>query len=202
MAQVVADLGAVHGASAGGAPALVGGLSIGGLVAMEYALDQPERVRALALCNTGPGFKNPEAAAQWSDMLERAAQKLEEVGIAGYLEGRRARAELLGLDPESAGAQDLRRAILGSSVAGLVRFARQVAGPVPNLVDRLAEIAAPVLVLVGSEDLHFQRASHVLASKLPRARRVEVAGAGHVLNVDQPEAFTRHILEFWEFLGA
>jgi len=195
MAQVIDDLAAVHAASCAGVPAHVAGLSIGGLVAMGYALAQPARVRALVLCNSGPGFKNAEAAAQWTDMLERAARRLEEVGIQAYLEGRRARAELLGLAPDSPAAEAVRAAILGSSVTGLVHFARQVAGPVPNLVDRLGEISAPSLVLVGALDTNFQRASHVLASKLPRARRVEVAGAGHVLNADQPEAFVRHVLE-------
>ena len=196
LAQVVDDLRRVHAAAAGDAPAIAAGLSVGGIVSLSYARAHPERVRALVLCNTGPGFKNPDALAQWTAMLERAAQKLGEVGLEKYLEGGRARAELLGLHPESALAAEARRGVLRSSVAGLQRFARGVAGPVPNLVDVLPEIQQPALVLVGEHDANFQRASQVMAAKLPRAERVEIAGAGHVLNLDRPEAFVREVERF------
>jgi pimeloyl-ACP methyl ester carboxylesterase len=196
LAQVVDDLRAVHDAAADGAPAFVAGLSVGGIISLSYARARPERVKALLLFNTGPGFKNPEALAQWQSMLERAAEKMGEVGLEKYLEGSRAQAELLGLQPDSALAAEARRGILSSSVPGLQRFARGVAGPVPNLVDRLSEIDLPALVLVGEHDQNFQRASHVMAAKLPRAQRIELAGAGHVLNLDRPETFTREVERF------
>lgn len=196
LAQVVDDLRAVHDAAAQGEPAYVGGLSVGGLVSLSYYLAHPERVRALLLCNTGPGFKNPEALAGWRSMLERAAARLEAVGLEAYLEGPRAQAELLGLEPESERARAVRPGILASSVRGLVLFARHVTGPVPNLVDRLREIDVPALVLVGARDPAFQRASEVMAAKLPRARRVVLEGAGHVANLDRPEAFAHEVLRF------
>lgn len=196
--QVVADLRAVHRAATDDAPAFVGGLSVGGLVTLSYALTHPEQVRALLLFNTGPGFKNPEALAQWQAMLERAASKMEEVGLARYLEGRRAQAELLGLHPQSKLARAVRESVLTSSVEGLTCFARGVAGPVPNLVDRLAEIRVPCLVVVGEHDAAFQRASQVLVAKLPRAQRVVLKDAGHVLQLDQPEAFVREVERFAE----
>jgi pimeloyl-ACP methyl ester carboxylesterase len=196
LAQVVDDLRRVHAAAAGDEPAFAAGLSVGGLVSLSYARAHPERVRALLLFNTGPGFKNPEALAQWQSMLERAAVKMGEVGLEKYLEGGRAQAELLGLHPDSALAAEARRGFLRSSVAGLQRFARGVAGPVPNLVDVLPEIRQPALVLVGEKDANFQRASHVMVAKLPNAERVELAEAGHVLNLDQPEAFVAEVERF------
>ena len=194
--QVVADLRAVHRAATDDTPAFVVGLSLGGLVALSYALAHPQQVRALLLFNTGPGFKNPEALARWQAMLERAASKMEEVGLARYLDGRRAQAELLGLHPESELARAVRASVLTSSVEGLTRFARRVAGPVPNLVDRLTEIHVPCLVVVGEHDAAFQRASQVLAAKLPRAQRVVLKDAGHMLQLDQPEAFVREVERF------
>ncbi len=196
LAQVVEDLRRVHDAAADGAPAYVAGLSVGGIISLSYARAQPERVKALLLFNTGPGFKNPEALAQWQAMLERAAEKMGEVGLEKYLEGSRAQAELLGLEPGSPLAAEARRGILRASVAGLQCFARGVAGPVPNLVDVLHEIDLPALVLVGERDANFMRASHVMAAKLPRAVRIELPGAGHVLNLDQPDAFVREVERF------
>ena len=62
--HVLQDLEAVHQAAAGLEPGFVGGLSIGGLVSLCYALAHADRVRALVLINTGPGFRNPEALAE------------------------------------------------------------------------------------------------------------------------------------------
>jgi pimeloyl-ACP methyl ester carboxylesterase len=196
LAQVVDDLGAVHRAAAGDEPAFVGGLSVGGLVTLSYALAQPEQVRAVLLFNTGPGFKKPEALAGWNEMLEKAASKMEAVGLEVYLDGRRAQAELLGLNPESPGSAAVRSGVLASSVAGLTRFARRVAGPVPNLVDRLSEVKQPALVLVGALDPAFQRAGEVMAAKLPNASHVVLDGAGHVMNLDRPDAFVGAVRHF------
>ena len=196
LAQITEDLRVVHETAIGDEPAIVGGLSIGGLISLSHALAHPGRVRALVLVNTGPGFKKPEAAAQWQQMLERAAAKMEAVGLETYLEGRRAQAELLGLDPEGPAARAVRSGVLRSTVRGLTLFARQVAGPVPNLVDRLAEVTVPTLVLVGALDPAFQRASEVMAAKLPDATRVVLEGAGHVANLDQPDAFVREVEAF------
>ena len=194
--QVVADLAAVHDAAAPGEPAFVGGLSVGGLVSLSYALAHPERVRGLLLLNTGPGFRNPKALAGWNETLERAATKMETAGLETYLEGRAARFQLLGKDADGPAAQTVRPGVLSSSVRGLANFARGVAGPVPNLVDRLGEVRPPCLILVGSEDPAFHPAGKVMAAKLPHARHVEIPGAGHVLNLDQPEAFAREVSAF------
>ncbi len=194
--QVVEDLDAVRKAAFGDEPAFIGGLSVGGIVGLSYALRYPERVRGLLLFNTGPGFKKPEALAQWNQMVEKAAAKMESVGMEEYLQGHRASAELLGLKPDSPLATQAREGILRSGVPGLTRFGRGVAGPVPNLVDRLGDVPHSALVLVGSEDPNFQRASEVMTAKLPKARRVELADAGHVVNLDQPEAWLREVRSF------
>lgn len=194
--QVVSDLGAVLDAAGDGQPAHLAGLSVGGIVSLSFALAQPDRASTLLLFNTGPGFKNPDALAGWQKMLERAAVKLEEVGVERYLEGHRAIAELLGQRPDAPQARATREGVLGSSVEGLTRFARRVAGPVPNLVDRLGEIPIPALILVGEKDEAFQRASQVMAAKLPGGCRVELRGAGHALNLDEPEAFLAEVLRF------
>jgi pimeloyl-ACP methyl ester carboxylesterase len=134
-------------------------------------------------------------------MLERAARKLERDGLETYLEGERARAELIGLRPDSEGARCAVEGMLRSGVGGLARFARGVAGPIPNLVDELRRIHQPALVLVGERDANFQRASEVMAARLPAATRVEVPGAGHVLNLDRPEAFAKGVEAFLERVG-
>src|SRR2546426_8353514 len=46
--------------------AVVGGLSLGGDMSLAFYLAHPERVRALVLCDTGPGYRNPEGRAVWN----------------------------------------------------------------------------------------------------------------------------------------
>ena len=199
--RVVDDLAAVHAAAANSEPAVLGGLSVGGLVSLVYALRHPERVRALVLVSTGPGFKDPEARARWETQLERAAARLEERGVAGYLEGSRARAEILGLEPDGPAARHAREGVLRSSAAALARFARGVAAHVPGVIDDLARIEIPTLILVGEYDRYFHRAAEVMAAKLPRAKKRLVEGAGHVVNLDRPGAFGGAVLEFLEDQG-
>ena len=194
--SVLEDLEAVHQSAADLEPGYLGGLSVGGLVSLCYALRHADRVRALVLVNTGPGFKNPEALAGWQEMLGKAAARMEERGLAGYLEGRRAQAEILGRNPDSDAALAAREGTLTSTVAGLRRFALGVAGPVPNLVDSLHRIEAPTLVLVGEHDAAFQRAGEVMAAKLPHATHRVIEDAGHVINLDRPEAFCEAVVAF------
>jgi pimeloyl-ACP methyl ester carboxylesterase len=199
--RVVEDLDAVHEAACGYQPTVLGGLSIGGLVSLVYALRHPERVRAIVLVNTGPGFKNPEALARWELQLEKAATRLEEQGLVAYLEGRRARAEILGLDPDSKQARAAREGVLASSPEALARFARGVAAKVPGVIDELVKIRIPTLILIGEHDPFFHRAGEVLEAKLPRGRKILVEGAGHVVNLDRSERFAASVRTFLEEEG-
>ena len=61
---------------------------------------------------------------------------------------------------------------------------------------KLAGIAAPALVIVGSEDEAFRRAGEVMAAKLPAAVHRVVDGAGHILNIEEAEAFNREVVDF------
>ena len=196
--RVLEDLDAVHLAAVCGAPAWLGGLSLGGLVALGYALARPERVRGLVLMNSGPGFKRPESRERWRQTWERAAARLEQVGIEAYLEGSRARAEILGKDPTSAAARLAREGVLRSDPAALARFARGVAAPQPDLTGRLAEIRAPALVLCGADDPAFHTAGELFEARLPRVRRVLIPGAGHPLPLDAPVELAREIRSFLE----
>src|SRR5258708_9711082 len=77
----VGDMAAVLDAC-GVAQAVIGGLSLGGVMSLAFHLAHPERVRALMLFDTGPGFRNPEARRQWNLRAEARARELEEKGLA------------------------------------------------------------------------------------------------------------------------
>ena len=82
MEQVVSDLGRVMDWLAPGERCVLGGLSFGGLASLHMTRTAPERVRALVLADTGPGFKNPEAAEEWKQRREHGRLH-REAGLRG-----------------------------------------------------------------------------------------------------------------------
>lgn len=159
--------------------AVIGGLSLGGYLSLAFNLRHPERVRALLLCDTGPGYRRDEPREQWNDMARRRAQQLETRGLAALGEG----AEVL--------------ASLHRSADGLALAARHILTQRDSrVIDSLPDVKVPTLVLVGAEDKPFLGAADVMAAKIPAARKVVIPGAGHAANIDQPEAFDAAVLDF------
>ena len=195
MAQVVDDLGRVLDWADPDEAVVLAGLSFGGLASLHYALAHPDRVRALVLADSGPGFKNPEAQARWEGAVERTAAFLETRGMEAFVASRAADTAV-GQRPELAAARAASAAIAAQDPHGLARFARRVAGPAPPVIDELGSIQHPSLVIVGEKDEPYLRAAEVLAARLPQAERVTIPRAGHVVNIEEAEAFNAVLIRF------
>ena len=199
MPKVVDDLARVLDWAAPGQPAVLAGHSFGGLASLHLALRDPARARALVLIGSGPGFKNPEAQARWTATVERTARFALEKGMPAF--AARAAATLVGQNPDAPAARAAAAAIAAESAHGVAHFARCVAGPAEPVIDRLGEIAAPALVLVGERDEQYLRAADVMASRLQRAEKATIAGAGHIANLDAPADFDAALLGFLTHQG-
>jgi pimeloyl-ACP methyl ester carboxylesterase len=200
MEHVVDDLARVLEWAAPSEPAILAGLSFGGLASLHFALRHPARVRGLVLIDSGPGFKNPEAQAGWARNTERTAAFVESRGLATFVE--KAAATLVGRNPALPAARAAAASIEAQDPAGLARFARRVAGVAPPVIDELAGIDIPALVLVGEEDEPYLRAAEVMTAKLPQAERVTIAGAGHIVNIEAPAEFDAAVIGFLERVAA
>ncbi len=192
---VLDDLGRVLDWGAKGEQAVLAGFSFGGAASLHFTLRHPERVRALVLIDTGPGFKNPEAQAGWLAQVERIATNLETKGLGSFVESRAA-ATAIGRRPELPAAQHAARAIARMSARGVANFGRRVSGPIPGCIDELSRITVPALVVVGAEDDAYLRAADVMAARLPNAQKVVIPHAGHVVSIEEPEALNAAILAF------
>ena len=83
------------------------------------------------------------------------------------------------------------------SAQGLAHAARgMLAQQDSRVIDGLAAIRVPTLVVVGDRDGPFLAPCQYMAKKIPGARLEIIAGAGHAANLDQPEAFDRVLLDF------
>jgi pimeloyl-ACP methyl ester carboxylesterase len=174
----VGDMAAVIDAC-GVERAVIGGLSLGGVMALAFHLAHPARVEALMLFDTGPGFRNPEARAAWNERALERARELDERGLSALRGGGETR---LGRHRSALGLAGAARGMLSQFDS--------------SLIDSLPAIRVPTLVLVGGEDRHFLAAADYMAGKIAGARKVVIAGAGHAANLDRPEEFNRTVGEF------
>jgi len=166
--------------------AVVGGLSLGGFMSLAFHLAHPEVVRALVLCDTGPGYRNPEARAGWNRAAEKRALDLEARGM-----------DALGSSSEVRATARYHR-----SAQGLAHAARGMLAQVDaRIIDHLPEIRVPTLVIVGELDEPFIGASEYMAAKIPGARLEVIPGAGHAANLDNPDHFNRVLSAFLDSLG-
>ncbi len=165
--------------------AVIGGLSMGGFMSLAFHLAHREMVRALVLCDTGPGYRNPEARAGWNRMAYKRAEELEARGLAA-----------LGSSTEVRATGKYHK-----SAQGLAHAARGMLAQVDDrVINHLPDIRVPTLVVVGEQDEPFRGPSDYMAAKVPGARLEVIPGAGHAANLDNPEAFNRVLLAFLDSL--
>jgi 3-oxoadipate enol-lactonase len=168
------------------ADAVLVGLSFGGRVALQTALAAPDRLRGLVLL---------DAVLDGVPWDPASARGLDEVGRQVRAHGLPAGRAAWLAHPLFAGARarpDL-AARLETMVAGypgqhwLGQDPHQEVLPRP--IDALEDVAVPALVVAGEDDVPgFREMSAVLARRLPGAASRVVAGAGHMVNLEQPAA--------------
>lgn len=184
-ALTVGDMAAILDAI-GARQAIVGGLSLGGYMSLAFYVKHPERVKALLIIDTGPGFKKDEARDGWNKTAHDTARAFEEQGLS-RLKSRSA---------EMASAQH-------RSADGLVRAARgMLTQRDATVINALPEIRVPSLVVVGANDKPFLAAADYMAAKIPGAEKAVIPNAGHAANIDNPAAFNEAVVSFLRGLKA
>jgi len=166
--------------------AIVGGLSLGGYVSLAFYAAYPGMVRGLVICDSGPGYRNPQARAAWNQRADERAAELEARGLQA----------LAGRSREMRDARGEHR-----SARGLAHAARGMLAQRDSVViDLLPSIRVPTLIVVGDEDEPFLAPCEYMAKKIPGARLEVIHGAGHASNLDQPDTFNRILLNFLDSL--
>lgn len=173
------------------------GLSMGGIYGLAAALEHPGIFSSMVLADTA-GKLAPEGIAAFRGRVATARREGMEAMVEPTL-ARWFKDSFRARQPE-----------LMARVAGWIRATplegycgTSAAIPTVDVLDRLHEIRCPVLVLVGADDVPMPPAiSEVLARGIPGAQLVVIPDAGHLSNLEQPEAFNAALASFYDRIGA
>jgi 3-oxoadipate enol-lactonase len=172
-------------------PAHVVGISMGGMVALQLALDFPHQVNKLVLINTFACLR-PHKPRFW---LYFALRFLLVHTLGLPTQARFVVRRIFPL-PEQAGLRSLLYAqIIQSDPAAYRAMIRAIARF--NVLSRLQEIRQPVLVITGDRDNTVPAQTQVeLAAGIPSARQVFITDAGHAVIAEKPDLINRFLLDF------
>jgi 3-oxoadipate enol-lactonase len=179
-------------------PATLIGTSLGGRIALELALEAPERVAALVL--VGSGLDGHEWSAELLAIGEEEEAALERGDLDAAVETQLRLWLADDVDPAvRALVADMQRHAFELQ-AGYDRL--PLARLDPPASTRLGDVRVPTLVVTGDEDVHdIHEIADRLAAEIPEAERATIAGSGHLPSLERPDEFDRVVLAFFRKHG-
>jgi pimeloyl-ACP methyl ester carboxylesterase len=173
--------------------AVVGGLSMGGYVALAFYRRFPLRARALVLSDTRPQSDTDEARRNRAEQAQTILNDGMEAIADGFLTKVLTPATLAG---RPAVVARVRRMITSTDPHGAAAALHGMAARTDH-TDFLPLILAPALIVVGSEDKLTPPEDAELMHREIRGSRLEIIeGAAHVSNIEQPAQFNRALADF------
>jgi pimeloyl-ACP methyl ester carboxylesterase len=181
-------------------PLILMGCSMGGGLAMDFALTHPSKTKALIMVDSGPTglvldtpgpdelFEAAEKAYNEGD-LDRVAEIETQIWFDG-----------MGRTPAQVN-QAMRQLAYEMNRIALSHDAKRLGKRVPDTevpaAERLSELTIPVLVIVGAQDIPYMlAAADYMVEKIPSAQKVIIADAAHLPNMDQPVEFQQILTKF------
>jgi len=166
------------------------GLSMGGATALGLAEQHPERLDKVIVCDS-PCQSTPQSTQQWEERIAVAEKEgmeaLVEPTVARWFPPETVKANPAHLD-------NVRQMIRTTPVHGFIGCAAALANH--DFASAAATVKCPVLFLAGEKDGVTPAAMRKLSAAVAGSRYVELPGAGHISNLDQPAAFNRAVTDF------
>lgn len=185
--------------------AAVLGYSMGGRIALQFALGAPDRLWALVLESASPGIEDIAEREERVRSDGALADDIERDGIAAFADRWQTLPLFASQDRLPAAVrEELRRQRLRNSPVGLANSLRGAgAGVAEPVLSRLGEIRIPTLLIAGALDQKYVALARKMDEALPCARLHIVPEAGHTTHLEQPDAFDSVVREFLRaYVGA
>lgn len=175
------------------------GLSAGGGIALDFAVTYPEMTRSLLLLDSAAGgFRgwSEEFRRDFAEMRRLARENSVAAALDHWLKG-----EMLAPAMEQPAVAARLRQIIGGYRGWHWLHDGEEVVPDPLPYDRLEDLRAPTLVIVGERDIEdFRNIASGLGERVRGARLETIAGSGHMANMEAPGVVNRHIAAFLEGL--
>ncbi|HEX76987.1 MAG TPA: alpha/beta fold hydrolase [Dehalococcoidia bacterium] len=177
--------------------AFVGGLSMGGSVALNFGIAHPEMAKALIVAATGTGSTDRE---RFEAELEQVARQFETQGVKAVAESLTkspTRIQLLRKDPK--GWQEFYDDFITHSATGSAHTLRGIVLKRPTifaLQSKLQQLKVPTLILTGDEDDACIEPAIFMKRNIPSSGLVVFPQSGHAINLEEPDLFNRVVLDF------
>jgi pimeloyl-ACP methyl ester carboxylesterase len=174
--------------------AVFAGCSMGGYTALAMLRVDPSLVAGLALVNSRAAADTPEQADNRAATIERIGREgtdfvVESCALAVSPHTRESK-------PDVVAAM---RVMASDASAEALMNAYRAIGERPDMRDELAGLELPVAIIAGEDDPVVPLAeARRLAESIPHASFTQVAQAGHIAAMEQPDVVTAALLEFWK----
>ena len=165
------------------------GLSMGGMTAVALCEQHPERLDRVIACDCGPASTS-QSAQQWEERIALAKKKSMEALVEPTI-GRWFVPEFLVTHKQT--ADKVRAMIRTTPLNGFVGCASALSNF--DLKPRLAEIKTPIRFLCGEKDAALA-GTKALNAGVAGSTLIEIPNAGHIANIENPNAFTSAIQKF------
>ena len=175
------------------------GLSMGGYATLHFGLRHPERALSLVVAGVGYGSKRDERDIYLRD-CSAIADSMEQEGMdivaATYASGP-TRVQFIDKDP--AGWAEFRDLFTRQSAIGhalTMRGVQMMRPSIYELGDEMTKLDVPTLIVTGDEDEPCLEPALFMKRLIPAAGLVVLPKSGHTINLEEPDAFNRAVLDF------
>ena len=180
------------------------GLSMGGFAALHFGFTYPARARSLAIGGCGYGAA-PDQRKKFAEEAEAAAARFEAIGMAKAAEGYAlgpTRVQFQNKDPR--GWREFADQLADHSAMGSALTMRGVQSRRPSLFDLtedMKKITVPTLIMTGDEDWACLEPGILMKKMIPSAGLLVLPNCGHTINLEEPDAYNRHLDDFLHAVG-
>jgi pimeloyl-ACP methyl ester carboxylesterase len=172
------------------------GFSLGSGIAIDFSLAYPDRTRSLV--SVGPwvfGYSSPAAQSMFADFA-RVSTAMSDGGVAAAVDAWMSTPFLLATIIDPAAGEKLRRIVSDHSFWAFSHRSPQRFLQ-PSAAGRTSEIQTPTLILAGEHDIPAcLEVTDLLDESVPDSRKVIMQGTGHLLQIEKPDEFNQHLIEF------
>ena len=165
------------------------GLSMGGITAQGLVQKYPDRFDKLIICDC-TGASNPAGAAQWAERIATAKEKgmdaLVDITVERWFSPE-------ALASNAPAVDKVKAMIRATPVNGFIGGASALCDF--DFKAGLGDIKAPTLLIAGTKDAAYPGVKF-LNGAIPGSKMVEIEGAGHLSNLENPDAFSRALMDF------